>query len=217
MKRHLFYTFLWIFAATCVVTLLGVMGVLHISDGYLNALFTAFIIELGGAVIAIFKGAKFFIEEGKPAKEVVSQLQETHRNEIAEMKEDQAQREAQTQSTNQRLGSENATLIKKNMAFVEENLKLIEENLKLKQTLSLLQIERVFHHKTGIVFKRSRETGNQWRAFCPICGKPMTDVDLGYENARACCVAPSPPCGRCFPLPSGRNLEDLASHIPITD
>ena len=63
MKTHLFYTFLVIFAATAVVTLLGVTGVIAIQDGYLTALVGAFLIELAGAVIAIFKGADFFASE----------------------------------------------------------------------------------------------------------------------------------------------------------
>jgi hypothetical protein len=64
MKKHLFYTFLVIFGATAVVALLGVTGVIGIQEGYLTPLVAAFLIELGGAVIAIFKGANFF-EEAK--------------------------------------------------------------------------------------------------------------------------------------------------------
>ena len=60
MKAHLFYTFLVIFAATSVVTLLGVTSIITIRDGYLTALVSAFLIELAGAVIAIFKSADFF-------------------------------------------------------------------------------------------------------------------------------------------------------------
>ena len=60
MKAHLFYTFLVIFAATALVTLLGVTNVIVIKDGYLTALVSAFLIELAGAVIAIFKSADFF-------------------------------------------------------------------------------------------------------------------------------------------------------------
>ena len=63
MKAHLFYTFLVIFAATAVVTLLGVTGVIAIQDRYLATLMGAFLIELTGAVIAIFKGANFFVSD----------------------------------------------------------------------------------------------------------------------------------------------------------
>jgi hypothetical protein len=63
LKTHLFYTFLVIFAATSVVTLLGVTSVITIREGYLTALVTAFLVELAGAVIAIFKSADFFASE----------------------------------------------------------------------------------------------------------------------------------------------------------
>jgi hypothetical protein len=63
MKAHLFYTFLFIFAATALITLLGVTGVVPIQEGYLTALVAAFLIELAGAVIAIFKGADFFASD----------------------------------------------------------------------------------------------------------------------------------------------------------
>jgi len=60
LKTHLFYTFLVIFAAPALVTLLGVTSVIVIKDGYLTALVSAFLLELAGAVIAIFKSADFF-------------------------------------------------------------------------------------------------------------------------------------------------------------
>ena len=63
MKAHLFYTFLVIFAATSIVTLLGVTSVITIREGYLTALVGAFLIELAGAVIAIFKSADFFASD----------------------------------------------------------------------------------------------------------------------------------------------------------
>lgn len=63
VKKHLFYTFLFIFAATAVITLLGVTNVITIREGYLTGLVTAFLIELAGAVIAIFKSANFFSAE----------------------------------------------------------------------------------------------------------------------------------------------------------
>lgn len=63
MKKHLFYTFLVIFIATAIVTLLGITGIIDIKEGYLTPLVAAFLIELGGAVIAIFKGTNFFEKE----------------------------------------------------------------------------------------------------------------------------------------------------------
>src|SRR5215213_7718800 len=60
MKTALFYTFLVIFAVTTIITLLGIINVLQIREGYLTALVTAFLVELSGAVIAIFRSADFF-------------------------------------------------------------------------------------------------------------------------------------------------------------
>jgi hypothetical protein len=65
MKKHLFYTFLAIFVATAIVTLLGVTGVLRIADGYLTALVGAFLIESAGAVVAMFRTAEFFTDDEK--------------------------------------------------------------------------------------------------------------------------------------------------------
>lgn len=56
----LFYTFLVIFAATAIVTLLGVVKALPIEQENLRWLLGAFLIELTGAVIALFRGAPFF-------------------------------------------------------------------------------------------------------------------------------------------------------------
>jgi hypothetical protein len=67
MKQHLFYTFLGIFIATAVVTLLGITKVISIDDKYLTPLFSALLIELIGAVIAMYRGVNFFEEtEGSP-------------------------------------------------------------------------------------------------------------------------------------------------------
>lgn len=56
----LFYTFLLIFAGTAVVTLLGVIKIVTIESVQLNALLGAFILELAGAVVVLFRGAPFF-------------------------------------------------------------------------------------------------------------------------------------------------------------
>ena len=69
MKRHLFYTFLLIFAATAGVTLLGITNKVTIDEFYLKGLFGALLIELTGAVIGFFKSATkapdFFSEDSK--------------------------------------------------------------------------------------------------------------------------------------------------------
>ena len=63
MKRHLFYTFLTIFGLTAVVTLLGITRVIVIEEFYLKGLFGAFIVELAGAVVALYRKAEFFEAE----------------------------------------------------------------------------------------------------------------------------------------------------------
>lgn len=65
MKAHLFYTFLLIFIATAIITLLGITKVIFIEEFYLHGLFVSLIIELVGAVIGISKKADFFGESGK--------------------------------------------------------------------------------------------------------------------------------------------------------
>lgn len=63
MKKHLFYTFLGVFVVTAIVTLFGVTGVITIKEEYLKPLVYAFLIESAGAVIALFRAAKFFDKE----------------------------------------------------------------------------------------------------------------------------------------------------------
>lgn len=57
----LFYTFLAIFAATALVTLLGLVGTLSIPPTQLTVLVGAFFVELAGAVIALFRRTDFFV------------------------------------------------------------------------------------------------------------------------------------------------------------
>jgi hypothetical protein len=59
-RSALFVTFIAIFAATAVITLLGIIDVVPIRDGYLKTLFTALILETVGAVIALFRSTSFF-------------------------------------------------------------------------------------------------------------------------------------------------------------
>ena len=79
MKPHLFYTFLTIFAATAVVTLLALTGKVTVVDGYLGWLVSAFLVESAGAVIALFRGAKFF--EEPPERHAPHQLKPSAANE----------------------------------------------------------------------------------------------------------------------------------------
>ncbi|MGZ6268760.1 MAG: hypothetical protein ACXWNR_09405 [Candidatus Limnocylindrales bacterium] len=60
LRDALFYTFLAIFAATAVVTLLGIVHVVAIDDFYLKGLFGALLLELVGAVIGLYRATPFF-------------------------------------------------------------------------------------------------------------------------------------------------------------
>ena len=62
MKRHLFYTFLLVFAVTSIITLLGIIGVVTIAHDFLWALSSAFLIVSAGAVVALFKRNDFFTD-----------------------------------------------------------------------------------------------------------------------------------------------------------
>ncbi len=70
----LFYTFLVIFAATALVTLLGVIGVIPIDRANLNWLLGAFLIELAGAVITLFRGAPFFVNRSDITASLASSI-----------------------------------------------------------------------------------------------------------------------------------------------
>jgi hypothetical protein len=59
-KVQLFYTFLFVYVATFLLTFLGVLDVVKIREGYLTALVSAVLIESVGAVVLLFKQADFF-------------------------------------------------------------------------------------------------------------------------------------------------------------
>lgn len=60
MKLALFSVVLLLFFATGVVTLLGIIKRLDIERKYLNALFSAFLLELTAAVLILFSNTDFF-------------------------------------------------------------------------------------------------------------------------------------------------------------
>jgi hypothetical protein len=60
MKRALFYTFLFVFASTAIVTILGLINVFDIDREYLNKLFYALVVEAIAPVIALFRKTEFF-------------------------------------------------------------------------------------------------------------------------------------------------------------
>lgn len=59
-RAILFYAVIAIFVATAAVTLLGVVGVVEISETYLKVLFTSLIVELAVAVVGLFKATDWF-------------------------------------------------------------------------------------------------------------------------------------------------------------
>jgi len=59
-ESTLFWIFIIIFSITAIVTLLGITGVIKtIKERYLNALFTALILEVIGAVVILFRQVDF--------------------------------------------------------------------------------------------------------------------------------------------------------------
>jgi hypothetical protein len=61
MEQHiLFWIFTGIFAISAAITLLGITNVLKIRDKYLNALFTALILEVVAVVLFLFKNTDYF-------------------------------------------------------------------------------------------------------------------------------------------------------------
>jgi hypothetical protein len=59
-ESTLFWIFIVIFSITAIVTLLGITGVIkNIKERYLNALFTALILEVVAAVVILFREVKF--------------------------------------------------------------------------------------------------------------------------------------------------------------
>ena len=59
-KIILFYTFLIVFVATAVITLLGVIKKVSIREKYLNTLFFILLVQLVGSVIGLYKTTDFF-------------------------------------------------------------------------------------------------------------------------------------------------------------
>ncbi|MEK7726855.1 MAG: cell division protein ZapB [candidate division KSB1 bacterium] len=123
MKKHLYYTFLVIFVATTVVTLLGVTGVVRIPDGYLTPLFTAFLVELAGAVVAIFLRADFFSDDEHKYVETIRRVQEEHRQ--------TQERLAQTTSLSARLNDDLQRIKEENEHLRSELAKLTSLRLRV--------------------------------------------------------------------------------------
>lgn len=63
MKKTLFFTFIFVFVATAVITLLGIIKVIDVDSAYLGKLFYLLIAESVAPVIALFKKTNFFDKE----------------------------------------------------------------------------------------------------------------------------------------------------------
>lgn len=69
MKKTLFYTFISVFGATALITLLGLINAITIAPEYLEKLFYLLIAETVVPVIALFKKTSFFEEENINTRE----------------------------------------------------------------------------------------------------------------------------------------------------
>jgi len=72
MKKTLFYTFIFVFGATAIITLLGLIKVISIDPIYLEKLFYLLIAESIAPVVALFRKTNFFDEESPNTNEVGS-------------------------------------------------------------------------------------------------------------------------------------------------
>jgi hypothetical protein len=70
MRRHLFYAFLWMWGITAIITVLGLLELVKIREGYFAPLFGLFVTESAGAVVAVFKRAFFVGDDADPAPQL---------------------------------------------------------------------------------------------------------------------------------------------------
>jgi hypothetical protein len=70
-QAFLFYSFMAIFIVTAIVTLLGVTGAVTIPTTQLNMLLGAFLVELAGAVVTLYRRTDFF---ERPADNLATSL-----------------------------------------------------------------------------------------------------------------------------------------------
>jgi hypothetical protein len=68
MKKHLFYSLLFVFLATAIVTLFGVIGVIQVKEPYLGWLVGAFLVEGAGVTYTLIKGTDFFSDETRKSE-----------------------------------------------------------------------------------------------------------------------------------------------------
>lgn len=144
MKETLFWIFIAIFSLTAVITLLGITGVIKtIKEKYLNALFTALILEVVAAVLLLFRSTDFLnatAAEGPCLEEVISRsglsAQASQAADPSDFLVDQLRRLTvldQTDGEVNRLSGQVETKSQEIAALQAENQKLEEELQKLGQ------------------------------------------------------------------------------------
>ncbi len=69
----LFWIFVAIFSATAIITLLGITNVINIKANFLNALFTALILEVVAAVIIVFQSFDFNEKPATDLNEIIAE------------------------------------------------------------------------------------------------------------------------------------------------
>ena len=88
MKKHLFYTFLFLFIATAIITLGGITKLIQIDEFYLKGLFASLILELCGAVILMYRKVDFFDADTPEERIPKPALKHNTKNENAFSKSD---------------------------------------------------------------------------------------------------------------------------------
>ena len=77
MKKHLFYSLLFVFLATAIVTILGVIGAIQVKEPYLGWLVVTFLVEGAGVTYTLVKGTDFYSDE-TPKSESTANNQQIH-------------------------------------------------------------------------------------------------------------------------------------------
>ena len=98
-----------------------------------------------------------------------------------------------------------------NQKLAESNMKLISEKEALNSKLAELQKVEFYEHDLGLKFKRSAETGNEWRLVCQKCGRQAV-INYNRDFAIACCAAG---CDYLLCLPKGTTPESRTPDIGV--
>lgn len=155
-ESALFYVVLVLFAATGIVTLMGLVQKVTIEKKYLNALFTALILELIAAVLYLFSSTEFF--EPAPTQDQLVlprvELPQAHRDispaDVIRMVTDHDANQTRMQQAEQDLMSLRSLMAEQVPPYDDVVLALdtrIREIRDLKNDLGRLQAEQVAFDK----------------------------------------------------------------------